>query len=219
MATAQFDDRARELRFVSNYSSRPRACQLSLETDITDFDRPAPFAYAPYGRSARPRALHRAAVAASCDRSLERGVLPRRRLCRHPRTARRHDANHRRTFKHVSRHEKGIQPPVCTLNLGSGSCRDLAVFMIAALRARGIAARFVSGYLYLADDDDDDCAPAATPTPGSRSTFPVRAGSISIRREASSAMKNSSASRSPSPARGHTSARRMVGDHSGFPWP
>jgi transglutaminase-like putative cysteine protease len=62
----------------------------------------------------------------------------------------------RRTFKHVSRHEKGIQPPVCTLNLGSGSCRDLAVLMITALRARGIAARFVSGYLHLTDDDDDD---------------------------------------------------------------
>ena len=62
----------------------------------------------------------------------------------------------RRTFKHVSRHEKGIQDPVRTLNLGSGSCRDLAVLMIAALRSRGIAARFVSGYLHLPDDDDDD---------------------------------------------------------------
>jgi transglutaminase-like putative cysteine protease len=62
----------------------------------------------------------------------------------------------RRTFRHVSRHEKGIQDPVCTLDLGSGSCRDLAVLMIAALRARGIAARFVSGYLHLADDDDED---------------------------------------------------------------
>ena len=28
--------------------------------------------------------------------------------------------------------------------------------MIAALRSRGIAARFVSGYVHLADDDDDD---------------------------------------------------------------
>jgi Transglutaminase-like superfamily len=49
------------------------------------------------------------------------------------------------TFKHVSRHAKGIQNPVHTLECGSGSCRDLA----------GIAARFVSGYLRLTDDADD----------------------------------------------------------------
>ncbi len=61
-----------------------------------------------------------------------------------------------RTFRHVARHEKGIQNPVQTLQLMSGSCRDLAVFMIAALRSLGFAARFVSGYLHLADDNDDD---------------------------------------------------------------
>ena len=62
----------------------------------------------------------------------------------------------RRTFNHVARHEKGTQDPIRTLKLGSGSCRDLAVLMIAALRSLGIAARFVSGYVHLADDDDDD---------------------------------------------------------------
>jgi transglutaminase-like putative cysteine protease len=64
----------------------------------------------------------------------------------------------RRTFKHVGRLEKGIQDVLLTLALGSGSCRDLAVLMIAALRARGVAARFVSGYVHLADDvvDDED---------------------------------------------------------------
>ncbi len=62
----------------------------------------------------------------------------------------------RRTFKHGSRHQKGVHDPLRTLALGSGSCRDLAVLMIAALRSRGIAARFVSGYVHLADDDDED---------------------------------------------------------------
>src|SRR5271168_4384802 len=53
------------------------------------------------------------------------------------------------TFRHVARHERGIQSPAATLRLGTGSCRDRAVLMIAMLRSRGIAARFVSGYLHL----------------------------------------------------------------------
>ena len=40
----------------------------------------------------------------------------------------------RRTFKHARGTRRAIQPPVCTLHLGSGSCRDLAVLMIAGLR-------------------------------------------------------------------------------------
>lgn len=35
-----------------------------------------------------------------------------------------------------------------TLELGSGSCRDFAVFMMDAVRCCGLAAQFVSGYLY-----------------------------------------------------------------------
>jgi transglutaminase-like putative cysteine protease len=60
----------------------------------------------------------------------------------------------RRTFRHGARHQKGTQAAVQTLRLASGSCRDLAVLMIAGLRSLGIAARFVSGYLHLEDDDD-----------------------------------------------------------------
>jgi len=50
------------------------------------------------------------------------------------------------------RHEQGTQHPLDTLQTGSGTCRDYALFMIEALRRLGIAARFVSGYLFVPDD-------------------------------------------------------------------
>lgn len=51
-------------------------------------------------------------------------------------------------FGYEARYTKGIQPPLTTLKLGTGTCRDYAVLMMEAARALGFAARFVSGYLY-----------------------------------------------------------------------
>ncbi len=51
-------------------------------------------------------------------------------------------------FCYVRREEMGVQEPTTTLRLQSGSCRDFAVFMMEAVRSIGMAARFVSGYLY-----------------------------------------------------------------------
>lgn len=47
-----------------------------------------------------------------------------------------------------SRSEKGVQNPAKTLQLASGSCRDMATLMMDAARLLGIAARFASGYLH-----------------------------------------------------------------------
>jgi len=61
----------------------------------------------------------------------------------------------REAFSYRKRHEQGTQHPLDTLQTGSGTCRDYALFMIEALRRLGIAARFVSGYLFMPDDRDN----------------------------------------------------------------
>jgi transglutaminase-like putative cysteine protease len=54
----------------------------------------------------------------------------------------------REQFTYTRRVEKGVQSPEKTLLSQQGSCRDFAVLMIDATRSLGIAARFVSGYVY-----------------------------------------------------------------------
>ena len=56
------------------------------------------------------------------------------------------------SFKYQRREEPGVQLPCQTLSLGTGSCRDYAVFMMEAARHWGFAARFVTGYIQMAAD-------------------------------------------------------------------
>jgi len=78
------------------------------------------------------------------------------------RSARRTDVAHllarmtrtiHREFAYSHRIERGTKPPLETLRAASGTCRDFALLMIEAARSLGLAARFVTGYIYVPSRD------------------------------------------------------------------
>ncbi|MDB5685024.1 MAG: transglutaminase family protein, partial [Sphingomonas bacterium] len=148
VAIARFDKRATELRFDSFV--RMEHDPIARETvAIEAYARTYPFTYS---SEDMPDLL----------RSIERNHADPQRLVddwarRFLRTDGPTDtlgmlaemtATIRREFTYVGRPEKGTQTPTQTLSLGRGTCRDFAVLMIEAARALGLAARFVSGYVY-----------------------------------------------------------------------
>jgi transglutaminase-like putative cysteine protease len=56
-----------------------------------------------------------------------------------------------RSFKYDSRDAQGVQLPNETLMRSSGTCRDFAVLMMEAARYWGFGARFVTGYIQMAE--------------------------------------------------------------------
>ena len=56
-------------------------------------------------------------------------------------------------FIYSPRLERGTKTPVETLASRTGTCRDFALLMIEAARSLGLAARFVTGYIYVPSED------------------------------------------------------------------
>jgi transglutaminase-like putative cysteine protease len=51
------------------------------------------------------------------------------------------------SIRYQRREDRGVQRPLETLRLGSGSCRDMATLLLEAARSLRLASRFASGYL------------------------------------------------------------------------
>ncbi len=64
-------------------------------------------------------------------------------------------------FDYRIRYEQGLQTPLETLQLHSGTCRDFAELMIAAARSLGCAARFVTGYVFTPNAASGSSSPHA----------------------------------------------------------
>ena len=68
----------------------------------------------------------------------------------------------RKQFLYSRRIKKGVQSPDETLQSRRGSCRDFAVLMMEATRSLGVAARFVSGYIFVPGNDTSVTGGGAT---------------------------------------------------------
>ena len=68
----------------------------------------------------------------------------------------------RKQFLYTRRSQKGVQSPDETLQSRRGSCRDFAVLMMEATRSLGVAARFVSGYIFVPGNDTSVTGGGAT---------------------------------------------------------
>lgn len=151
VAIATFSGSTRELRFDSTVTLEHVETALphyALEVAAQTY----PFTYSDEDRPELARALIRHYPGEAVSRWAAQfrsptGSTGTMRLLEAMTSAIRND------FVYVRRPEKGVQPPETTLARRAGSCRDFALFMIEAVRSLGLAARFVSGYIFVPQAD------------------------------------------------------------------
>jgi transglutaminase-like putative cysteine protease len=148
---ARFETRAENLTFDSRIvlDHTPQPPFAAFDTDAEVFRANRPFSYAPEDLPDLAQSIERhhpdpdGEVAFWAQRFVRRvGSTSLRTLLS--------DMTHaiREEFTYGTRLSGHPQSPLETLALGTGSCRDFAVLMIEAARSLGLAARFVSGYVY-----------------------------------------------------------------------
>ena len=146
VAAATFDGATSELSFESRVTLEHFET-ASPEYSIEDYAKTYPFTYSDDDFPNLSRALIHRFASANVDGWARQflnpvGVTGTMSLLRAM------TVGIRDHFRYVRRGEKGVQSPDETLERRRGSCRDFAVLMMEAVRSLGLAARFVSGYIY-----------------------------------------------------------------------
>jgi transglutaminase-like putative cysteine protease len=148
VAIARFARRSRELRIVSSFRVDHLPVRISA-IQVEAYARRYPFTYSAEDLPDLARSIERA------HRDSGRLVDDWARSFSRPKRSTETmtmlvemTATIHREFTYLARHEKGTQTPSETIRKKQGTCRDFAVLMIEAVRALGLAAHFVSGYLY-----------------------------------------------------------------------
>jgi transglutaminase-like putative cysteine protease len=149
IAIAHFSGRAEQLRIESRFLLEHSPSEFT-DVGIEDFARSCPFVYQPEDLPhLAPFIERQCADPKGRIAAWVREFLGSVQSSDTPAFLAALTKSIHKSFTYRARHEKGIQDPLVTLKIGSGSCRDLAMFMIEAVRSLGMAARFVSGYLYV----------------------------------------------------------------------
>ncbi len=148
VAVATFEGTTTELLFESTVTLEHFETSLP-EYPIEAYARTYPFRYSDedFPNLMRALALHYPPSASLSEWALQ--FLDRSDSTETMKILRSMTEGIREQFIYTRRIEKGVQTPEQTLRNRQGSCRDFAVLMMEALRSLGIAARFVSGYIFV----------------------------------------------------------------------
>ncbi|WP_424140438.1 transglutaminase family protein [Roseomonas chloroacetimidivorans] len=145
---ARFTTRARELRFESTMRLDHNPVE-ELDFRLEEHARSLPFSYSTEEMPDLARSIER--HEADPDRAVDhwaRSFLSKDGPTGTLELLVAMTREVKRDFTYIARSIRGIQEPWRTLELGSGTCRDFALLMMEAVRSLGLAARFVSGYIY-----------------------------------------------------------------------
>jgi transglutaminase-like putative cysteine protease len=147
IAVATFEGSASELRFDSVVTIEQLETMLP-DYPLEEYAKTYPFTYSDDEVPNLARALEHRYPSADVNRWVRQfldpsGTTETMHLLRSITLA------IKKEFLYVRRSEKGVQSPSETLQSRRGSCRDFAVLMMEATRCLDLAARFVSGYIFI----------------------------------------------------------------------